>query len=318
LDYPAYFLVRLVLIIFRILPRSLGIQLIRLLAHCIYYLDFRHRRIAAVNLRIAFPDLTDQERDRTARRSFQNVAMNLLEISRLDTLTSSTISSLIEYDEEMGLNNYREALSQGKGILYLTGHFSSWELLPIAHALHGFPLSFITRPLDNGALERFMLRMRESRGNEVINRRNSSRFILKKLNSNGAVGILMDQNTTFQEGEFVDFFGVPAMTTTSVARFALHTAAPILPGYLTPMHRGRYKIRFLPPINLVQTGDMNLDLQVNTRRLNEVLENIIREQPESWLWGHRRWKNQPPGNPPDLYSLSKEALQEFLSKRSAG
>ncbi len=262
--------------------------------------------------------MTDQERNRIARRSFQNIAMNLLEVSRLPSLTRLNISSLVEYDEEMGLNNYREALSKGKGILYLTGHFSSWELLPIAHAIHGYPLSFITRPLDNGALERFMLRMREAKGNEVINRRNSSRFILKKLNSNGAVGILMDQNTTFQEGIFVDFFGVPAMTTTSVARFALHTEAPILPGYLTPMHRGRYKIKFLPPISLVRTGDMNRDLLVNTRRLNEVLENIIREHPESWLWGHRRWKNQPPGNPPDLYRLSKADLQEFLSKRLAG
>jgi Kdo2-lipid IVA lauroyltransferase/acyltransferase len=318
LEYPEYILVRLVLIIFRILPRSLGIRLIRLLAYCIYHLDSRHRRIAAVNLRIAFPDLADHERDRIARESFQNIAMNLLEVSRLPSLTSSNISSLVGYDPEMGLNNYRKALSRGKGILYLTGHFSAWELLPIAHALHGYPLSFITRPLDNGALERFMLRMRGSNGNDVINRRNSSRSILKKLDSNGAVGILMDQNTTFQEGMFVDFFGVPAMTTTSVARFALHTEAPILPGYLTSMHRGRYTIKFLPPINLVRTGDMNRDLLVNTRRLNEVLENIIREQPESWLWGHKRWKNQPAGNPQDLYAISDEALQEFLSKSKGG
>jgi len=262
--------------------------------------------------------LTDGERNEIARKSFQNIAMNLLEVSRLPSLTGSNISSLVEYDPKMGLNNYREALARGRGILYLTGHFSSWELLPIAHALHGYPLSFITRPLDNGALESFMLRMRESKGNEVINRRNSSRLILKKLDANGAVGILMDQNTTFQEGMFVDFFGVPAMTTTSVARFALHTEAPILPGYMTPVHGGRYTIKFLPPINLVRTGDMNQDLLVNTRRLNEVLENIIREQPESWLWGHKRWKNQPPGNPPDLYGLSEDALMEFLSKRSAG
>ena len=126
----------------------------------------------------------------------------------------------------------------------------------------------------------------------------------------------MDQNTTFQEGIFVDFFGVPAMTTTSVARFALHTDAPILPGYLTPMNRGRYKIKFLPPVNLVGTGHTDRDLAANTRLLNEILEKIIREQPESWLWGHKRWKNQPPGNPPDLYILSDEALQQFLSKRN--
>lgn len=241
--------------------------------------------------------------------------MNLLEVSRFSSLNKANISSLVEYDRELGLNNYHDAFSKGKGILYLTGHISSWELLPIAHALHGYPLSFLTRPLDNSALERFILRMRESTGNEVINRRNSSRLILRKLNSKGSVGILMDQNTTFQEGIFVDFFGLPAMTTTSIARLALHTAAPILPGYLTPMHQGRYTIKFLPPINLVSTGDLNHDLEVNTRLLNEVLEKIICKQPESWLWGHKRWKNQPPGNPPDLYSLSDEALEGFLNSK---
>jgi Kdo2-lipid IVA lauroyltransferase/acyltransferase len=316
LDYPAYFLARLVLGTFRVLPRFLGISLIKLLALCIYYLDFNHRHIAEVNLRIAFPDFSNRKRDRIARRSFQNIAMNLLEISRISSLSSSNISSLVTYDAEMGLNNYLEALSREKGLLYLTGHFSSWELLPIAHALHGYPLSFITRPLDNKALERFMLRIRESKGNEVINRRNSSRAILKKLNSNGTVGILMDQNTTFHEGEFSDFFGVPAMTTTSVVRFALHTDSPILPGYLTPMRKGRYTIKFLPPIDLIRTGDMNRDMQVNMRRLNAILEEIIREQPESWLWGHKRWKNQPQGNPPDLYSLSNEDLQKFLMRKS--
>jgi Kdo2-lipid IVA lauroyltransferase/acyltransferase len=305
----------MVLGIFHILPRSLGIKLIRILAAGVYYLDSRHRRIAAVNLRIAFPLLSEYARRRIALKSFQNTAMNLLEISRLASLDSSNISSLVEYDKEFGLNNYHEALSKGKGILYLTGHFSAWELLPIAHALHGYPLSFITRPLDNAALEHFMLRMRESKGNDVINRRNSSRLILKKLNANGAVGILMDQNTTFNEGTFINFFGLPAMTTTSVARFALHTDSPILPGYLTPMRQGRYRIKFLPPVSLVRTGNMNRDLEVNTRILNEILEKIIREQPESWLWGHKRWKNQPPGNPSDIYSLSDDQLKQFLSEK---
>jgi Kdo2-lipid IVA lauroyltransferase/acyltransferase len=313
LEYPAYLLARFVLWFFRALPRSIALSLIRMLAACVYFLDSRHRRIAAVNLRIAFPDMPERSRGRIARRSFQNTAMNLLEVSRLSSLNHANISSLVEYDKEMGLNNYFEALSKGKGLLYLTGHFSSWELLPIAHALHGYPLSFITRPLDNSALEQYIHRLRESKGNEVITRRNSSRSILKKLNSNGAVGILMDQNTTFNEGIFVDFFGLPAMTTTSVARFAIHTDAPILPGYLTPMHKGRYKIKFLPPVNLMHTGDMDRDTVENTRLLNEVLENIIREQPESWLWGHKRWKNQPPGNPQNLYNLSDEELQEFLN-----
>jgi KDO2-lipid IV(A) lauroyltransferase len=223
----------------------------------------------------------------------------------------------VQYDADQGLANYRAALAKGKGILYLTGHFSSWELLPAAHALHGYPLSFITRPLDNAVLEQYLMKIRESKGNQVINKKNSALQILRNLKSGGTAGILMDQNTSLQEGMFVDFFGIPAATTTSVALFALRTDAPVLPGYLTPMRGGRYTIKFLPPLEVIRTGDTGRDLETNTRRFNEVLETIVREQPESWLWGHKRWKNQPPGNPPNLYGLSQKELEAFLSPKNA-
>lgn len=313
-SYLIYCLVRLFIWLFQTIPRPLGIRLIRFLATITYYLDFAHRHVAAVNLRIAFPDLTDRERNRIARKSFQNTGMNLLEISRLQSLSRENISALVEYDRTEGLENYRTAHAKGKGILYLTGHFSSWELLPAAHALHGYPLSFITRPLDNAILEQYLLKIRESKGNRVINKKNSARPVLKGLASGGAAGILMDQNTSVQEGIFVDFFGIPAATTVGVALFALRTEAPVLPGYLTPMRNGRYAIKFLPPIDVTHTGERNRDLEINTRRFNEILEGIIREQPESWLWGHKRWKNQPPGNPQNLYKLSGEELEDFLKR----
>jgi KDO2-lipid IV(A) lauroyltransferase len=314
-SYLVYFLTRLVIACFRFLPRSLGVPVIRAIATLVYWVDIRHRHIAMVNLRIAFPDISDEERNHIARKSFQNTAMNLLEISRLSTLTNANISLLADYDPQFGLENYRAAQAKGKGILYLTGHFSSWELLPSAHALHGYPLSFITRPLDNAPLERYLLKIRESKGNRVINKKNSARQILKELKSGGSAGILMDQNTGLQEGVFVDFFGIPAATTTSVALFALRTEAPVVAGYLTPMRSGRYTIKFLPPIEVIRTGDMTRDLEINTRIFNEVLERIVCEQPESWLWGHKRWKHQPPGNPPDLYALSRKELDKFLNAR---
>jgi Kdo2-lipid IVA lauroyltransferase/acyltransferase len=313
-SFLIYILARLIIGLFRILPRSLGRGIIRILATCAFYLDTRHRHVADVNLRIAYPELSNRERSRIASVSFQNAAMNLLEISKLAALTPDNISSLVEYDAVQGLENYQAAHTKGKGIIYLTGHFSSWELLPAAHAIHGYPLSFISRPLDNIALESYLLKVRESKGNQVINKKNSARQILKNLNSGGAAGILMDQNTSLQEGIFVNFFGIPAATTTSVALFALRTDAPVLPGYLTPLRHGRYTIKFLPPIDVIRTGDMSHDIEVNTRRYNEVLESIVREQPESWLWGHKRWKYQPAGNPADLYSLSSAELSEFLSQ----
>jgi Kdo2-lipid IVA lauroyltransferase/acyltransferase len=320
LAYVVYGLARAILLLFRALPRLIAVPILDFLALAIFCLDGRHRHIAQVNLHIAFPDLSWSQRNRIARRSFQNTARNLLEVSRLPGLTGESISKLVYYDEQYGLNNYHAALSKGRGILYMTGHFSAWELLPTAHALSGYPLKFLTRPLDNPPLERYLRRVREAAGNTVISRRNSARQILETIKSRGSVGILMDHNTTLQEGIFADLFGLPAATSTGLAIFALRTDAPIITGYLGPMHRGRYKIKFLPPIQAVHTGDMTRDIEVNTRIFNEVIERIIREQPESWLWGHKRWKNQPAGHP-DLYRLSFRELDEFLAakqKRPSG
>ena len=310
-----YFLARLVIVFFRVIPRSAGVALVRLLATIFYCLDARHRHIADVNLRIAFPEMPRRRRKTIARRSFQNAGMNLLEISRLGYLTPENISRLADYDKTAGLDNYRAALSRGKGILYLTGHFSSWELLPTVHALHGYPLGFTTRPLDNARLEKYLRRVRESNGNTVIYKKDSARRILKELKAGRTAGVLMDQNVNPAEGIFVNFFGIPAATSTGVALLALRTGAPVLTGYLTPLDGGRYTFKFLPPIDMARTGDTAEDLRVNTQRLNDVLESVIREQPESWLWGHKRWKNRPPEDPCDIYSLPPRELDEFLSAR---
>ncbi len=312
-SYFVYLVTRAAMVFFRWVPRAIAHPLLDALASATYYLDVRHRRIADVNLRIAFPELNGQQRRRIARLSFQNTARNLLEISRMPRLTRDSITSLVEYDQHLGLQNCLAAHAKGKAVLYLTGHFSAWELLPAAHAVYGYPLSFVTRPLDNPALEQYLTRMREITGNRVIPKKNAARQILEVLRSGGDVGVLVDQNTTLQEGMFAELFCVPAATITSFARLALHTGATVLPGYLTPMHNGRYRVKFLPPVDLVKTGDMNRDVEENTRKFNLIVESIIREQPESWLWGHKRWKTQPPGQA-DPYSLTDEQLDEFIAR----
>jgi Kdo2-lipid IVA lauroyltransferase/acyltransferase len=314
-SYLTYAIAQFVISVLRYLPRSAATWILDALAALAYKCDPVHRHIAKVNLRIAFPELTPVECDRIARKSFQCVGRNLLEISRLPLLTKSNVASLVEYDAASGLNNYEDARRRGSGILYLTGHFSAWELLPAAHALYGYPLGFVTRPLDNAYLERYLLRMRESTGNRVIYKKDSAKQVLRSLKSGGSVGILMDQNTGTFDGIFSEFFGLPATTITSAALFALRSNATVLPGYLTPMKNNRYRIKFLPPHDLIRTGDIDQDIRLNVRAFNKILEQIIREQPESWLWGHKRWKYQPPENPRDLYRLSPDELSSFLVNR---
>jgi Kdo2-lipid IVA lauroyltransferase/acyltransferase len=309
-----YYAARTLLFILKILPKFLGIRTLAFCATLFYWLDSKHRRIAEVNLRIAFPRLSRRERRRIAVRSFQATSLNLLELSRMPSLTRDRISSLAAYDCHSGLNNYLEAVRRGKPILYLTGHFSSWELLPTAHALHGYPLSFVTRPLDNLPLEKYLTQIREAAGNQVISKRSAGKEILRCLRSAGSVGLLLDQNTDPKEAVYADLFGLPAATNASLAILALRTEATVLPGYLTLMKNGRYSIKFLPPLDTLRTGDHDRDVRENTALYNRIVESIIREQPESWLWGHKRWHYQNEEPPGLLYRLSDAGLENYLKK----
>ena len=98
------------------------------------------------------------------------------------------------------------------------------------------------------------------------------------------------------EGVFVDFFGIPASTTSGLARIALRTGAAVVPGFLRwDETLQKYRLRFEPAVALARTGDEEADVRENTARFTHVIEDYVRAYPEQWLWVHKRWKTRPPG-----------------------
>ena len=151
-------------------------------------------------------------------------------------------------------------------------------------------MNVVIRPLDNPQIDMLVERRRMLSGNKLIRKKEYARGILKALHENEAVGILVDQNASLDEGTFVDFFGVPACAGTGFAKLAAHSGATVIPGFALWMeNEGKYVLRFYPPVEV--TGDPHTD----TRALHEVLESVIRQYPDQWLWIHRRWKTRPPG-----------------------
>jgi len=135
-------------------------------------------------------------------------------------------------------------------------------------------------------------RMRGLSGNRVIRKKEAAREILRALAAGEAVGILVDQNTSPAEGVFIDFFGVKACAGTAFVKIAHHTGAAVVPGFaLWSEQNRRYVLRFYPEIEM--SGDVGGD----TQRVHALLESVIREYPDQWLWIHRRWKTRPPGEP---------------------
>jgi KDO2-lipid IV(A) lauroyltransferase len=244
---------------------------------------------------MAMPDLGEAERRRLIRGVFDNLGRLLVEFSHFPRLTPDNISGLVVYE---GFEHFAEARARGRGTIFLTAHIGAWELSPLAHALYGHPLTFLTRPIDNTRVDRLITRYRTLAGNRIIARSDAVRDVLRALRANEAVGFLIDQNTTRTEGAFSDFFGIPAATTTGVATLAARTGAAVLPAYIRwePEQR-RHVLHFAPLANLVRTGDREADAATNTRLFNQILEGFVREVPDQWLWIHKRWKTRPPGQP---------------------
>jgi KDO2-lipid IV(A) lauroyltransferase len=249
----------------------------------------RLRRVALANLAMTLPDSDARERVRIIAGVFHSIARLLVALARFPRLNKSNIGQWIRYE---GYEHFEEARRRGKGALFATAHLGNWELSAFAHALLSAPMNVVVRPLDNPLIDRLVEQRRTLSGNRLIEKKDFVRGILKALAANEAVGILIDQNASIDSGAFVDFFGIPACAGTGFVKLAAHTGAAVIPGFaLWSGTERKYILRFYPPVAM--TGDLHDD----TARLHAVLENVIRQYPDQWLWIHRRWKTRPPGEP---------------------
>jgi Kdo2-lipid IVA lauroyltransferase/acyltransferase len=254
------------------------------------------RRAAMFNLRTAFPDWKDSRRKQVIRGMVQQIGWMAGEFSQFPKYTREKIESMVIVE---GFENFDAARRRGKGVLFLTGHMSAWELAPFAHALYGYPLHFLVRPIKNRRVDELINSYRCASGNQPIEKNRSARSILKVLADGGTVGVLADHNTALEEGVFVKFFGIPASTTSGLARIALRTDAAVLPGFLSwDGARRKYCLRFQPAVELARTENEEADIVENTARFTRLIEDHIRAHPDQWIWVHKRWKTRPLGEKP--------------------
>lgn len=289
-NWAEYVAARVVLASLAWTPRRAAEGLARLYAGLLDLCVPRLRRTALRNLSLAMPECDAEERRRIADGVFRSIARLLVAFARLPGLGKSNISEWICYE---GLEHFHAALRRGRGVLFAAAHLGNWELSAFAHGLMSGPMDVVARPLDNPLLDRLVESRRALCGNRIIAKKDAARAILKALKQNRAVGILIDQNAAPEEGVFIDFFGLKACANAAFARLAARSGAVVIPGFaLWSEADARYVLRFYPPVEM--TGDVAAD----TQRLHRVLEAVIRQYPDQWLWIHRRWKTRPPGEPP--------------------
>ena len=282
----------------RLLPRRSALTLGKSLGAIAHIVLPHLRRHAQANLQLAFPALDDHAREQIERGTFRNLGRALGEVTQFPKLNRANIESIVVYE---GLENYQQAVAQGRGVILLTGHIGAWELSVYAHSIYGYPMSFLARRVDNPLVERLAETNRGRFGNRSIDKKGGLRDVLKTLKAGGVVGILADLNAAREEGVFVDFFGHQACTTAGIATLALRTGAVVLPGYiLWDEAKQIHRLCFEPPVETINTGNPKVDIVANTARYAKVLEAVIRRHPDQWLWIHRRWKTRPEDEK-DLY-----------------
>lgn len=277
----------------RVLPRGLARWAGARVGWVSYLLLGRLRQVGVRNLKLAFPEKSDAEREAILRREYRNLGWLLAEFCQMQDYSAERASEFIRYE---GLENYQRARDKGRGVLVLTGHLGGWELSSFYHSLMGMPMGMVIRRLDNPLVDAYVNRIRCLHGNRVIHKDDFARGLIASMRSGETVGILMDTNMTPPQGVFVPFFGVPACTASGMARVAQKTGAAVVPGFLLwDEQEQRYVLRFGEEIATVDTGDTEGDSVRNTALFTAMLEEYIREYPDQWLWMHRRWKTRPAG-----------------------
>ncbi|HEX7296900.1 MAG TPA: lysophospholipid acyltransferase family protein [Pyrinomonadaceae bacterium] len=291
LEYAA---ARIILSLVGALPIRQSIRVGGFFGLIAYALAGELRRTGEINLKLAFPDKTDDERRELLKGCFQSLGRAMGLFSHF----TDPMESILSVVETVGVEHL-QAAKRGRGVIFFTGHLGAWELTSFAVAHLGYPMSELVRPIDNPKIEEMVDYYRTRTGNITLDKFSAARTMLKVLRSGDFLGLLFDLNALDDEAIFVDFFGVPASTNFMTAKLALRNNVPLI-GVFAPWDkaRGKFLLEVIEPIEGEHSGDEEADVRNLTTRLSQLYEQQIRRYPDQWLWVHKRWKTRPPGEPP--------------------
>lgn len=284
-------LVRFMIAIAQIIPRSLWISCCGALGSLAYVFATKSRKITIRNLTMAYgPEKTPVQIRRMAREVFYFMGKNAGDIIRAFPITDE--AKLRKFLVVNGSESAIKTYEQKRGVLLMTAHLGAFELAATQMALLGMKPMIIGTALKDPRLTALVWKQRSKIGATAIERGKESIRLLKNLKSGGTVGILIDQDTRVQS-IFVNFFGVPCATPVGAAVLALKTGAAVVPVFVHLREDGMQEINFYPEIELIRTGNESEDIRVNTQKFNDVIEAEIRKHPTQWVWMHERWKTRP-------------------------
>ena len=255
-------------------------------------------RTANKNLAIALPNLSEVEKQKIIRGCFESLGRQLGLISQFPKIKAEDAHDFLEVE---GKENFDCAFARGKGVIFFTGHFGNWEIFNLVPPAFGYVMHILVRRIDNPLVENYVESLRTRFGCRTIDKKTSARTMFRLLQNGEILGIVADLNAQEREGVFVDFFGIPASTTTGLAKLALRTDAAVLPAFVIwQPDKQKYLLKLEPAVEFDKTEDDSSDVRELTQKVTKVIEKFVRLHPEQWMWIHKRWNTRPP-EMPSLY-----------------
>ncbi len=247
-------------------------------------------RQALQNLRLAFPENSDERNKEILTEMWANLGRLAAEFIYLDQILTidaeNPEKSRVEFKGE---DKFIELVEAGRPVIFFTAHTGNWEILPVASSTYGMNITALFRPPNNKYIaDRVLSARTTSMGDLVPSKAGASWALAGVLEKGGSVGMLVDQH--YRRGIEIDFFGHPAKANPLLAKLARQFDCPIHPARCVRLPKGRFRIEIEDEVERKFNEDGSLDLTQLTQDINLVVERWVREYPEQWLWLHRRWR----------------------------
>ena len=278
-----YLIQAIFIYLFFIIGRILGINLSRKIFSFIFLNLgplFKSEKIIKKNLKIYSQNISNTEEREIIDGMWKNYGMTFIEYIHLDKLKKN---GKIKVHGEQNLIN---VIKNKKPVIFISGHFANFELMSMTISKKQIPLATIYRPLNNLFLNPLMeyLRKKFICKNQIKKGINGVREAIEYIKKNHCIALMVDQRVS--EGEKINFFGKPALTTTLPAQLSIKYNLGILPVFIERKNNDKFEIQFLDEIN-PKNFDNKVDL---SKKLNKVLEKMVTRNPSQWIWSHNRWK----------------------------
>ena len=244
---------------------------------------FRSKKTIDTNIKKAFPNIENENLNKFKKSMWNNYGRVFAEYMFMKNFRTGNLKSKIKIEGEEILNDIKMLKKQ---VVFVSGHFSNFELMAMSIENKGINLSAIYRPLNNIFLNKIMenIRTKYICRKQIKKGIGGLKNLIKLKNKNYCSALMIDQRVS--EGIFSDFFGEKAKTTTIPAQLVRKFKIPVVPIFIERIKDQNFKITIKKPIKF----EDNESTQSITNKLNRTIEEMILEKPENWIWSHDRWK----------------------------